>query len=66
MRQLLWGREAMGISEEVAKEALSGFSGTYRRFEYKGKTNIGALVYDDYAHHPAEVKVTPRRLAQFI
>ncbi|MEK7614361.1 MAG: UDP-N-acetylmuramate--L-alanine ligase [Patescibacteria group bacterium] len=41
-----------------AEEALENFSGTWRRFEYKGKTKNGAEVYDDYAHHPTEVKAT--------
>ncbi len=36
-------------------ESLASFIGTERRFEYKGTTNTGALVYDDYAHHPTEV-----------
>ena len=39
------------------KEALEEFSGASRRFEYKGKIN-GAKVYDDYAHHPTEIKAT--------
>ena len=34
---------------------LAGFSGANRRFEFKGKYN-GADVYDDYAHHPSELK----------
>lgn len=42
---------------EQAKEALSHFTGTWRRFEYKGECN-GALVYDDYAHHPTEIRAT--------
>jgi len=41
-----------------AEEALENFSGTWRRFEHKGKTKAGADVYDDYAHHPTEVKAT--------
>lgn len=41
-----------------AEEALENFSGTWRRFEYKGKTKGGTEVYDDYAHHPTEVKAT--------
>ncbi len=46
-------------SDEIkAEEALENFSGTWRRFEYKGKTASGAEVYDDYAHHPTEVKAT--------
>lgn len=38
--------------------ALSDFHGTWRRFEYKGKTAKGADVYDDYAHHPTAVRET--------
>ncbi len=40
------------------RASLSGFHGTWRRFEYKGKTKKGADVYDDYAHHPTAVKAT--------
>ena len=39
------------------KEALEEFTGASRRFEYKGTFN-GAKVYDDYAHHPTEIKAT--------
>ena len=45
------------ISMSTAKNALEEFTGTWRRFEYKGKVN-GAPVYDDYAHHPTEIKKT--------
>jgi UDP-N-acetylmuramate--alanine ligase len=41
-----------------AKKSLETFTGTWRRFEYKGETSAGALVYDDYGHHPTEVKAT--------
>ena len=41
-----------------AKKYLADFGGTWRRFEYKGKTKTGALVYDDYAHHPTEIKAS--------
>jgi UDP-N-acetylmuramate--alanine ligase len=37
------------------KYGLAGFNGAGRRFEFKGKFN-GADVYDDYAHHPGELK----------
>lgn len=43
------------IDLAVASNALKKFTGTWRRFEYKGKTKNGALVYDDYAHHPTEI-----------
>jgi UDP-N-acetylmuramate--alanine ligase len=39
---------------EVAA-ALAGFPGVHRRLELKGERN-GARVYDDYAHHPTEVR----------
>ena len=45
------------ISMSTAKNSLEEFTGTWRRFEYKGKVN-GAPVYDDYAHHPTEIKKT--------
>ena len=38
--------------------ALSRFPGTWRRFEYKGKLANGAMIYDDYAHHPKEIQAT--------
>jgi len=44
------------IKRLSAENSLKEFSGTWRRFEYKGKTKKGALVYDDYAHHPTEIK----------
>jgi UDP-N-acetylmuramate--alanine ligase len=50
--------EILGIDKEKAKKSLEDFSGTWRRFEYKGKTKNGALIYDDYGHHPTEIKAT--------
>jgi UDP-N-acetylmuramate--alanine ligase len=46
------------ISESVADNALAAFEGSWRRFEYKGETPNGALVYDDYAHHPTAILKT--------
>jgi len=48
----------LGIPKKNAERSLEEFSGTWRRFEYKGITKNGALVYDDYGHHPTEVKAT--------
>lgn len=45
------------IEEEMMVEALNSFRGTWRRFEYKGDYK-GAHVYDDYAHHPTEIRAT--------
>ena len=45
----------VGIRPNAVKYGLAGFNGAGRRFEFKGKFN-GADVYDDYAHHPGELK----------
>jgi UDP-N-acetylmuramate--alanine ligase len=50
--------DQLGVLPDVARKALAEFSGTWRRFEYKGKTKNGADVYDDYAHHPTEIETT--------
>ncbi len=47
----------LGAGQESIKEGLSAFTGTGRRFEKKGMVR-GALLIDDYAHHPTEVKAT--------
>ena len=45
----------LGVSPDTAVDALSHFEGAGRRMEYKG-TLFGARVYDDYAHHPTEIR----------
>lgn len=45
----------LGVAPEAASGALSHFSGASRRFEFKGEGR-GVRVYDDYAHHPTEVR----------
>ena len=45
----------LGVSPLAVKYGLAAFTGAGRRFEFKGKFN-GADVYDDYAHHPGELK----------
>ncbi len=52
----------IGISAEKLKPAISKYSGSKRRFEYIGKLKSGALAYDDYAHHPTEIKATLKTL----
>ena len=39
------------------REALGAFSGIHRRFELKGDAG-GVRVYDDYGHHPTEIRAT--------
>ncbi len=46
---------SLGVRPNAVKYGLAGFNGAGRRFEFKGKYN-GADVYDDYAHHPGELK----------
>jgi len=48
--------DTLGIDLKSAEKSLSEFEGVWRRFEYKGETKEGALVYDDYAHHPTEIR----------
>ena len=47
----------LGIPGEAVTEGLMTFGGADRRMQYKGSYN-GADVYDDYAHHPDELKAT--------
>jgi UDP-N-acetylmuramate--alanine ligase len=49
---------AADISDKTIDAALSKFKGTWRRFEYKGRAESGALIYDDYAHHPTAIRAT--------
>ncbi|HIY17509.1 MAG TPA: UDP-N-acetylmuramate--L-alanine ligase [Candidatus Intestinimonas stercorigallinarum] len=46
---------ALGVPGEAVSKGLAQFRGAGRRFEHKGTYN-GAQVYDDYAHHPGELK----------
>jgi UDP-N-acetylmuramate--alanine ligase len=43
-----------GLPDEAIRYALSSFTGVKRRFELTGSWN-NAAIYDDYAHHPAEI-----------
>lgn len=47
-----------GLTVEQIKKGLSSFKGTKRRSEFVGELSSGALLYDDYAHHPTEIKNT--------
>jgi UDP-N-acetylmuramate--alanine ligase len=47
----------LGIPGEAVAEGLKTFGGADRRMQYKGSYN-GADVYDDYAHHPDELRAT--------
>jgi UDP-N-acetylmuramate--alanine ligase len=49
-----------GADAVRAIEGLAGFEGAGRRFQRLGETGGGAVVYDDYAHHPTEIAATLR------
>jgi len=49
--------QACGIPMEAILRGIDAYTGIERRFQYKG-TCRGAAVYDDYAHHPTEMKAT--------
>jgi len=49
--------DLLGLSRERAVKALSEFTGTGRRFQLRGEVN-GISIFDDYAHHPTEIKAT--------
>ena len=46
-----------GLSKNGIKKGLLSFTGAHRRFEFVGKFN-DTTIYDDYAHHPTEIKAT--------
>ena len=47
----------LGVPEFAIREAFSTFNGVKRRMDKKGEIQ-SILLYDDYAHHPTEIKVT--------
>jgi len=47
-----------GAAGERAIEGVEQFQGAERRFQRLGRSARGAVVYDDYAHHPSEVEAT--------
>jgi UDP-N-acetylmuramate--alanine ligase len=47
----------LGFEKELIVNAFKGFEGVKRRFSKVG-TFKGAIIIDDYAHHPEEIKVT--------
>ena len=66
----LWGRHnvlnalaviaaarKLGVTDQALKKHLLGFKGTQRRAQVLGRYH-GALIIDDYAHHPTEIKAT--------
>ncbi len=53
----------LGVSGAAVTEGLGSFHGAGRRFEYKGEFG-GAKLYDDYAHHPDELRALLKAVQQ--
>ena len=51
------------LDVSLMKEALKGFSGIQRRLEFKGEVD-GIKIYDDYGHHPTEIKATLKAIKE--
>jgi len=49
--------DLLKLANKDITSALAQFTGTNRRFEYKGSLN-GVTIIDDYAHHPTEITAT--------
>jgi len=54
---------SLHVSFSVLKKGLASFCGVKRRMQYMG-TYMGHALYDDYAHHPTEIRVTLAGLQQ--
>jgi UDP-N-acetylmuramate--alanine ligase len=50
---------ALGVKADIIRKALAGFGGVKRRFTRVGEWN-GAVIIDDYAHHPVEIAAVLR------
>ena len=55
----------LGINEHTIREAFATFKGMKRRLEVKKEGN-GIIIYDDYGHHPTEIRVTLSSLKEKI
>ena len=53
----------LGLTDEEAAEGLRHFKGVGRRLEFKGSDH-GLQRYDDYAHHPTELRATLQALRE--
>lgn len=61
----------LGISEKIILSSISKFNGVWRRMEFKGELEVlsskfknKVILFDDYAHHPNEVKATLQGLKE--
>lgn len=54
-----------GISPDKIEKGLALYEGAARRMEFSGMTKKGAVIYNDYAHHPTEIETTLAAAAEF-
>ena len=47
--------DMLGFKEKSSLQALERFDGIFRRTDFAGKTQQGALIFDDYAHNPEKI-----------
>ncbi|HET7053680.1 MAG TPA: Mur ligase domain-containing protein [Solirubrobacterales bacterium] len=62
-RAALAAAQLAGFDLDAAATALADFPGVHRRLELKGERD-GARIYDDYAHHPTEVRAALEALRE--
>lgn len=56
--------DLLALSSNSIQDGLYSFTGTNRRFEYKGEC-AGFTIVDDYAHHPTEILATLKAVAHY-
>ena len=56
--------QELGLDFPAIRQGLMDFSGTDRRFQYKGDYR-GITIIDDYAHHPTEIRATLKAAANY-
>jgi UDP-N-acetylmuramate--alanine ligase len=49
--------DELGVAREITQAALKNFRGVARRFQFRGE-QAGVRFFDDYAHHPTEIRAT--------
>lgn len=54
----------LDLPVNVITEGLASFTGTDRRFQYKGSV-AGVTIIDDYAHHPTEIAATLKAVKNY-
>ncbi|MEO0184434.1 MAG: UDP-N-acetylmuramate--L-alanine ligase [candidate division WOR-3 bacterium] len=54
----------LGVPINMIRKALHDFKGVHRRIEYHGTIN-GAMIFEDYGHHPTEISVTLQTIKEY-